>query len=281
MYIFTHTSNKKESPHEGTQFALINQSSMKKLRMLRVAFDTHIRPFEIPAFRGAIASKVGLEHEWFHNHNNSKQAVDVDNLQDLSTTRYHYRYPLIQYKTKHHNGAFQPMIICLGEGVEEAHKFFAQSNWEVDINGQQHQLSISKLDVHQHNIQVWEREFTYNLFKWQALNQKDFRYYQQLEALSDRYQFLDDKLVKNIVAFGMGIGWTTDTPIKAKVVKMRNEKYVRYKGQRVLSFDLTFKCNVALPEYIGLGKGVSKGFGVVRYIDNQSSTKQRKKYNHA
>jgi len=35
---------------------------MKKLRVMTVAFDTTIEPYEIPAFRGAIASKVGLEH---------------------------------------------------------------------------------------------------------------------------------------------------------------------------------------------------------------------------
>ena len=173
------------------------------------------------------------------------------------------------------------MIICLGEGVEEAHKFFAQSNWEVNINGQDHSLSISKLEVNQHNIQVWEREFTYNIFKWQAINQKDYRAYQQLEGLSDRYRFLDEKLVKNIVAFGLGIGWKTEIPIKAKVVHLRNEKWIRYKGQQVLSFDLTFKCNVALPEYIGLGKGVSKGLGVLRYPSNQSSAKRGKKYSYA
>ena len=30
-----------------------------------------------------------------------------------------------------------------------------------------------------------------------------------------------------------------------------------------MSFDVEFKANVSLPDYIGLGKGVSLGFGTV------------------
>lgn len=41
-----------------------------KLRILSVAFDTPIEPWELRAFRGAVARKAGWEHELFHNHNN-------------------------------------------------------------------------------------------------------------------------------------------------------------------------------------------------------------------
>lgn len=58
---------------------------MQPLRILSVTFDTHLDPWDLPKFRGAIARKVGLEHEWFHNHDNENGG-------------YHQRYPLIQYK---------------------------------------------------------------------------------------------------------------------------------------------------------------------------------------
>jgi hypothetical protein len=44
---------------------------MKNLRILQVAFDTEIQPYELPYFSGAVARKVGIEHEWFHNHDNT------------------------------------------------------------------------------------------------------------------------------------------------------------------------------------------------------------------
>ena len=36
---------------------------------------------------------------------------------------------------------------------------------------------------------------------------------------------------------------------------------MNYKKQRLLSFNVEFETNVSLPDHIGLGKGVSVGFG--------------------
>ena len=41
---------------------------MNKLRILSVTFDTPIAPWELRAFRGAVAAKAGYQHEHFHNH---------------------------------------------------------------------------------------------------------------------------------------------------------------------------------------------------------------------
>jgi Cas6b N-terminal domain len=86
---------------------------MKNLRILQVAFDTEIQPYELPYFRGAVARKVGIEHEWFHNHDNTNGGT-------------HNRYPLIQYKLDTHKGQMRPMLLCLDEAIEEAHHFFSQ-----------------------------------------------------------------------------------------------------------------------------------------------------------
>jgi hypothetical protein len=73
---------------------------MKNLRILQVAFDTEIQPYELPYFRGAVARKVGIEHEWFHNHDNTNGGT-------------HNRYPLIQYKLDTYKGQMRPMLLCL------------------------------------------------------------------------------------------------------------------------------------------------------------------------
>jgi len=66
---------------------------MKKIRILTVIFDTEIKGYEIPAFRGAVVDKVGLENIIFHNH--------------LSGNTFLYKYPLIQYKVIRNNPAIQ------------------------------------------------------------------------------------------------------------------------------------------------------------------------------
>ena len=94
---------------------------MKNLRILQVAFDTNIQPYKLPYFRGAIAQKVGIEHAWFHNHDNTNGG-------------FHNRYPLIQYKLDTYKGHIRPMRFCLDKGIEAAPHFSLQPKLEVIRN---------------------------------------------------------------------------------------------------------------------------------------------------
>ena len=86
---------------------------MKKIRLLSITFDTEIKPYEIPAFRGAIIEKAGRESILFHNH--------------LNEGAYLYKYPLIQYKMI----GSKPCIMCIEHGVDEIHKFFEKDRKSV------------------------------------------------------------------------------------------------------------------------------------------------------
>src|SRR5881628_801326 len=92
---------------------------MKKLKTLFVQFDDTLAAWEIPSFRGAIIEKVGRENVLFHQHNGEEGFV--------------YQYPMIQYKSVQQ----KPSLLCLGDGVDEIHKFFGLRNWDVNINGEQ------------------------------------------------------------------------------------------------------------------------------------------------
>ena len=41
---------------------------------------------------------------------------------------------------------------------------------------------------------------------------------------------------------------------------------VTLKGQKMLGFTGTFKTNFIIPDHLGLGKSVSRGFGVVKKV---------------
>lgn len=232
---------------------------MKKLRTLAVTFDTPLNPWELPRFRGAMAWKVGLEHEWFHNHNNE-------------TGGLHHRYPLIQYKVSPHNGGFRPMLLCLDEGIEEAHHLFSQPDWALDIRRgsggdtarQTLPLQIAQLHVNQYTLNVWDRDFAYRLHNWQALNSEHYLTYRRLEGIAERFAFLENILANHILSFARGVDWTLARRFDVRITKLIAEKYVEYKGVKVLGFSLEFKAPLSLPEWIGLGKGGGVGFGVLR-----------------
>lgn len=231
--------------------------TMKKLRILSVSFETKVNPWELNRFRGAVAQKVGYEHEWFHNHNND-------------TGGYHQRYPLIQYKLDSKNGLMRPMLLCIEEGVEEAQHFFSKDDWNLRIGEHDHEMRIANLDVRQHTLNVWEQDFRYRIHKWQALNTDNFATWKNLDGIAARFHFLEQTLAAHILSFARGVGWELDRHFDLRITNQIKEEWISYKGVKVLAFSLEFKTNASLPDYIGLGKGSSVGWGIVRRQKNQN-----------
>jgi len=221
------------------------------MRMLTITFNTKIDPWEIPKFRGALAEKVGYQHTWFHNHKQS----DTGEI-----TGVIYRYPRIQYKMF---GQF-PMLVFIENGIEEAQHFFNQDSWNLKINNTEHLLEINRLDVRKYNLGVYDQTFRYTIYKWLALNQENHKKWGQLEGIVEKAAFLEDILVGNILGFAAGVDWKLDARLSVKITEIKQMKEIKFKGVSMLAFDVQFSCNAYLPEFVGVGKGASGGFGVIR-----------------
>lgn len=225
------------------------QRPMHPLRILSVSFDTPIEPWELRAFRGAVARKAGWEHDLFHNHNND-------------TGGFHYRLPLIQYKQDHG----KPMLVCLNEGIEELHHFFSQPDWTLDLNGRTAPVRIARLDVKQYKLNVWETPLRYHIRHWIGLNEDNYATYTRLDGMVERLYLLEKILQNQIVGLLYQLGHDPERPVQVKLIEKKDERWVTYKGIKMLAFSLEFSCNVSLPDWIGIGKGCSSGWGVIRNI---------------
>lgn len=224
---------------------------MTNLRLLNVQFDTPIEPWELRAFRGAVAKKAGWQHELFHNHDNESGG-------------YHYRFPLIQYKQ--HLG--RPMLLCLNEGIEELHHFFSQPDWTLDLNGRQAPVRIARLDVKQYNLNVWEKPSRFHIRHWIGLNEDNYGTYIRLEGMVERLGLLEKVLQNQVVSLLHQLGHEPERPVEVKLLSKKDERWVGYKNVKMLAFSLEFSCNVGLPDWIGIGKGCSSGWGVIRGLKN-------------
>ena len=223
---------------------------MKKLRYLTIQFESEIAPYEVAAFRGAIAQKAGLEHVIFHNHQKDGTVI--------------YQYPAIQYKRIGRNAA----IVCIEEGVDEIHHFFQSRTWNIFIGDKELALKVKSLNMNQITMQVWEKMFDYEINNWLPLNQENFKAFGELEGLKDKIEFLEKKLIGNIISMAKGIEWDVDKEIKLAISKLEEPKIVKHKNQKLLSFRAIFKTNVFIPNYLGLGKSASTGFGVVKSVNS-------------
>lgn len=231
-------------------FASDYTPSVKKIKLLTVSFDTEIRDYEIPAFRGAVVAKVGRENILFHNHLNDNKLL--------------YRYPLIQYKTI----GKKPVIQCIDLGVDEIHKFFQKSNWNLTISDRMLDMEIYRLDLNQYTMQIWDKTFDYSIRNWIALNKQNYETYLALENSGQKVRLLEKILTANILAFAKGIEWRVDKPITVKIKTLSEIRDLSLKRRTVLGFKVLFTANVFIPNYIGLGKSVSLGFGIVTRNEN-------------
>ena len=214
-----------------------------------VIFENEITPSLISSFRGAIISKVGYDNQVFHNHNGDE---------------YIYKYPVIQYKVISGKAA----LFCIGAGVDEIHHFFGLRNWAIQLHQRRLDLKIDRLDLNNFNLNVWDKTFRYHIRDWLALNERNYKVYQQLSGLKEKIAVLERLLTGNILSFAKGIGWQIEKPIIVEIQQLKGQKMTRYKGVPLMAFDVDFNCNVSLPNYLGLGKSASHGFGMVRQIKN-------------
>lgn len=220
---------------------------------MQVSFDMPIEPSGILSFRGAIAHKVGLEHEWFHNHNNSNG----------SSNSYHHRYSLVQYKYRRGH----PMIVFLDECTEEAHRLFAQDDWVIDYRGEEVKLKVKDLSIKTYEVGVYAKRFRYQLRGWLPFSPKEAGDYRKTERLIDRVEILERKLNGHIVTFAQELNCNWQGHIEATISSIHQAQDIQLKSKtRMLSFSLEFSSNFFLPNFVGLGKSVSLGYGVVRQL---------------
>jgi len=225
---------------------------MPNVRVIKIVFDTELKTYEVPAFRGAIIDVVGREHVVFHNH--------------IGDDQFHYKYPVIQYKTEGKKAS----IVCIKDGVDEIHHFFQNNTGKILIHGQPRSINVDSIKINKFELQVWDTHFRYYLKKWIPANSENYLKFQKIEGLSKQIQFLENILIGNILSMAKGLDWMVDKPIEVEITSIKNQFWTKMKKTNMMAFDIYFKTNVFLPFDIGLGKGSSMGFGTIcKQLENK------------
>lgn len=116
------------------------------------------------------------------------------------------------------------------------------------------------------NLNVWQQSQTYRIQHWIALNSEAFQEFRNIKNSIEQIDFLEEKLVGNLLSFAKGVGWDVENQIKVRFLGQPKQQWISHKGVKVLAFTTDFYCNVSIPQYLGLGKGAGRGFGMVRRI---------------
>ena len=214
-------------------------------RIAIVTFDRKAGSSLLPAFRGAVAP-LFPEENIYHNH-------DGKSLM--------YRYPLIQYKLI--EGRIS--IVGINEGAASVENHFqCGQRLTLRLYDKDVELHVASKVTHYYSPESFEKAENYYFLKgWLPLNQENHRKYIKAESLSEKISLLDGILSANILSLFGGFGYFSENRSIAQIVEIVSSDTVKYKDNEMLSFNVRFKCNAALPEFCGLGKGASRGFGTI------------------
>lgn len=215
-----------------------------RIPIIKIEFQDHIRPSELQWFRGVIINLSG-HNQLFHNHLNEG---------------FNYAYPKVQYKLIDGRAA----VIGIGESVDYLRHLFSEvSSLPCKMGNTFRNLQIATIEEWEENVALTDSLHTYRIDNWLPLNSRNYKEYCDAEGLIARMVMLEKILTGNILSFAKGIGLFFDSKITCVIEDLHATGNMTYKGVGLMSFSATFKTDVRLPLWIGLGKSSSLNHGII------------------
>jgi hypothetical protein len=179
-------------------------------------------------------------------------------LHQHETSGFIYIYPRVQYKVI--DGTAR--ILGIDEGAEIFKEDFSNIGClklgDTDYEIKDREILDEEVDFGE-NALIISYSF---LTPWLALNEKNYDKYQRLGSWAKKKELLEKILIGNIISMSKSLGYTVPEPIKANIAQLK-EVPTSLKGTPMLGFLGTFSINFEIPDYWGIGKSVSRGFGTV------------------
>jgi len=171
-----------------------------------------------------------------------------------------YRYPRLQYKVVDGQG----LIL----GFAEAAAVLSALPYPELLH-----LGHQDLAVAEAWSQSWEgrwglapQERAYGwLSPWLILDETGLAKYFRLRSAHSQIYFLESLLISNLLAISKELGYHPPAQIEARIIKLRSVT-LDIQGRPTLGFDGVFTANLEIPDYFGLGRAASRGYGTVRSL---------------
>lgn len=190
---------------------------------------------------------------------------DLDLLHQHGENGLIYRSPRVIYSMDNEG----PLIIAVEEGAEELMKVRLLSR-AVRMGNTDRTIIDTTLKISQATLGESPEPLHYHFRRpWLALNQENHRRYESMPA-TERGEFLNRQLCNNCLALAKSFGVRISERLTAQSsLRAVNTKH---KGMPMLGFVGEFTINFHIPQSMGLGKSVSKGFGNVGQVQPCSSS---------
>jgi len=219
---------------------------MKKISLLTIQFpEIRLQTRSAHKLRGYFGTLFQEHSTLLHNH--------------FETGELRYRYPLVQYKVLNEI----PTLVAIEEGSQLLTSLFLQIK-ELHIDNIIIPVNSKSMKSEHVDIGFTEELIEYRFETlWMGLNQTNYQKYSVADD-AVKQQMLRAVLIGNILSFYKSIDLHLEEHERLHLKIDVIEKTTKFKDRNMLAFDGRFIVNAQLPEHIGLGKAVSRGFGSIK-----------------
>jgi len=190
-----------------------------------------------------------------------KKSAEYTRLHKDSTIGFIHRYPVVQCKQI----KSMLMVIGISQGADLLQEI---SGGEKEFRIGENTCTISGRDqgIRNEAFTISDKIHTYDfLTPWLALNQQNAKKFYDLKGKPERDAFMQKILTGNLSTLAKSLDYDLHAPLTC-------ESRVRFKRERidrenVMVFLGTFKTNLRIPDYLGIGQSVTQGFGTIHCRD--------------
>ena len=170
--------------------------------------------------------------------------------------RDRYLYPRVQVKVINEN----IFIVGIGDGVDAVLQLIDNIK-RLDFGNITFEIVDKIIDKNEKVFQYREKPFNYQFITpWAALNKNAWKDFKRIDS-ENRINYLNKLLEKNLAFISNELKLTKPNKLLS-MVKVASIDPVSI-DNKWGSFEGLFKTNFDLPSFIGLGNGITRGFGTI------------------
>lgn len=176
----------------------------------------------------------------------------------LADGQLRFRYPLVQYRV----AGEQVHLLGINEGGDALRSIFLDMT-ELTLPNRRVTLGEKQMTRQTVVFGYHPEPITYQFSSpWLGLNQKNYPLWRKGDEAA-RTELLQRALVGNLLTLCKGLDLRLAPTQRLTVTPWLTPTEVGFKQQKMIGFRGRFAVNFLIPDGLGLGKSVSRGFGAV------------------
>ena len=188
------------------------------------------------------------------------QFTDNELIPQYRGSDIRYQYPLVQFRIL----GEKALVIGIEEGADYLSDLYGDTR-RIRIGTIEYEITQRSIQVERSPFGISDQIHSYTfLTPWIALNQDNFREYQSLST-PERTERLRTILVGNILSVAKGLDILVEGQITVECPAISTTPR-RLKGTGLIGFTGGFTVNFDIPQYMGLGRFVFRGFGALEKL---------------